>query len=117
MSTADFKDAGLYYVGILYIERHQHELNHTRTKRSCFGRRRQKRDCVEPKPPTVKEAVPNRTLIYNPAIDKDYSVKVRKYSCYYFALTQGEWSKDGCKVGMQLLLKVGDKFRMSLCKI
>lgn len=115
MSTADFKDAGLYYVGILYIDRHQLELNHTRTKRSCFGRRRQQRDCVEPKPPPVKEAVPNRTLIYNPAIGKNYSIKVRMYSCYYFALTHGEWSKDGCKVGMQLLLRALKLERNSEC--
>ena len=113
MSTADFKEAGLYFVGILYIERYQLELNHTRTKRSCFGRRRQKRDCVEPKPPPVKEPVPNRTLIYNPTTDKNYSINVRKYSCYYFSLTQGEWSKDGCKVGMHLFSRTAEFERNS----
>ena len=95
MSTADFKRTGLYYVGVLYVERDQ--LNRTRVRRSCFGRR-QKRDCVEPKPPPVKGIVYNRTLIYNPTTDQNYSVKVRKYSCYYFAFTQGQWNKDGCKV-------------------
>ena len=98
MSTADFNQTGLYYVGVLYIERSQ--LNHTRTRRSCFGRRRQKRDCVEPKPPPVKGIEYNRTLFYNPTTDQNYSVKVRKYSCYYFSLTQNQWSKDGCKVSM-----------------
>ena len=96
MSTADFNQKGLYYVGVLYVERTR--LNHTQTRRSCLGKRRQKRDCVEPKPPPVKGIEYNRTLIYNPSTDQNYSVKVRKYSCYYFALTQDQWSKVGCKV-------------------
>ena len=103
MSTADFNETGLYYIGVLYVEQDQLKLNHSRTKRSCFGKRRQKRNCVEPKPPPVKESAPNRTLIYNPAIDQNYSIKVRKYSCYYFALTQDEWRKDGCKVTEPLI--------------
>ena len=98
MSTGDFNQTGLYYVGVLYIEKSQ--LNHTRTRRSCFGRKRQKRDCVEPKPPPVRGVEYNRTLTYNPATDQNYSVKVQKYSCYYFSLTQNTWSKDGCKVRM-----------------
>ena len=85
MSTGDFNQTGLYYVGLLYIEKSQ--LNHTRTRRSCFGRKRQKRDCVEPKPPPVRGEEYNRTLTYNPSIDQNYSVKVQKYSCYYFSLT------------------------------
>ena len=101
MSTAEFNETGLYYVGVLYFERDQLKSNHSRTRRSCFGRGKQKRDCVEPKPPPVKDAVPNRTLIYNPTTDQNYSVKVRKYSCYYFALTQDEWRKDGCKVSIE----------------
>jgi len=98
ISTADFNQTGLYYVGVLYVE--QGQLNSTRVRRSCFGRRRRKkRDCVEPKPPPVKGIEYNRTLTYNPTIDQNYSVKVRKYSCYYFSLTQDKWTKDGCKVG------------------
>ena len=97
LSTADFNQTGLYYVGVLYIERGQ--LNSTRVRRSCFGRRRRKkRDCVEPKPPPVKGIEYNRTLTYNPSTDQNYSVKVRRYSCYYFSLTQDQWTKDGCKV-------------------
>ena len=99
ISTADFNQTGLYYVGVLYVERAQ--LNSTRVRRSCFRRRRRrkKRDCVEPKPPPVKGIEYNRTLTYNPTTDQNYSVKVRKYSCYYFSLTQDQWTKDGCKVG------------------
>ena len=99
VSTAGFKQRGLYYVGVLYVERGQ--LNSTRVRRSCFGRRRRrkKRDCVEPKPPPVKGIEYNRTLTYNPTTDQNYTVKVRKYSCYYFSLTQDQWTKDGCKVG------------------
>ena len=98
ISTADFNETGTYYVGVLYIERGQ--LNSTRVRRSCFGRRRRrkKRDCVEPKPPPVKGTEYNRTLTYNPTTDQNYSVKVRRYSCYYFSLTQDQWTKDGCKV-------------------
>ena len=98
LTTADFNKTGLYYVGVLYVERGQ--LNSTRVRRSCFGRRRRKkRDCVEPKPPPVKGIEYNRTLTYNPTTDQNYSVKVRRYSCYYFSLTQDQWTKDGCKVG------------------
>ncbi|XP_068680257.1 LOW QUALITY PROTEIN: polycystin-1-like protein 2 [Montipora foliosa] len=106
MSTADFNETGLYYIGILYVDLSNSKLNHTRKKRSCFGRRRQKRDCVEPKPPPVKENLRNRTLVYDPSTDHNYSVKVRLYSCYYFALTQGDWRKDGCKVGSETNDKV-----------
>ena len=98
MSTADFNQTGLYYVGVLYVE----YLSRARVRRSCFGRRRRrrkKRDCVEPKPPPVKGIEYNRTLIFNPSTDQNYSLKVRQYSCYYFSLTQGQWTKDGCKVG------------------
>ena len=99
ISTADLNETGTYYVGVLYIERGQ--LNSTRVRRSCFGRRRRrkKRDCVEPKPPPVKGIEYNRTLIFNPSTDQNYSLKVRLYSCYYFSLTQDQWTKDGCKVG------------------
>jgi len=95
MSTADFNQTGLYFVGVLYVE----QLSRTRFRRSCFGRRRKKRDCVEPKPPPVKGIEYNRTLIFNPSTDQNYSLKVRQYSCYYFSLTQNQWTKDGCKVG------------------
>ena len=37
MSTANFKQTGTYYVGVLYAE--SGELNRTRVRRSCFGRR------------------------------------------------------------------------------
>ena len=96
MSTADFNQTGLYYVGVLYVE----QLSRTRIRRSCFGRRRRKkRDCVEPKPPPVKGIEYNRTLIFNSSTDQNYSLKVRLYSCYYFSLKQDQWTKDGCKVG------------------
>jgi len=97
MSTADFNQTGVYYVGVLYAE----QLSSTRFRRSCLlRRRRKKRDCVEPKPPPVKGIEYNRTLIFNPITDQNYSLKVRQYSCYYFSLTQDQWTKDGCKVGI-----------------
>ncbi|XP_022808988.1 polycystic kidney disease protein 1-like 2 [Stylophora pistillata] len=99
MSTEHFNQTGLYYVGILYVEDTHLQLNRTRTRRSCLGKRRERRDCVEPKPPPVKGIEYNRTLIYNPFTDQNYTIKVRKYSCYYFDLTQDQWSKEGCKVG------------------
>lgn len=98
MSTEHFNQTGLYYVGILYVEDTHLQLNRTRTRRSCLGKRRERRDCVEPKPPPVKGIEYNRTLIYNPFTDQNYTIKVRKYSCYYFDLTQDQWSKEGCKV-------------------
>ena len=101
MSTANFKQTGTYYVGVLYAE--SGELNRTRVRRSCFERRRKKRDCVEPKPPPPLKGIEySRTLTYNSSTDQNYSVSVRKYSCYYFSLTQDKWIKDGCKVGWNL---------------
>ena len=99
MSTVDFNQTGLYYVGVLYVE----QVSGIRVRRSCFGRRRKKRDCVEPKPPPLKGIEYNRTLTFNPSTDQNYSVKVLQYSCYYFSLTQDEWTKDGCKVGSKYL--------------
>ncbi|PFX12506.1 location of vulva defective 1-like [Stylophora pistillata] len=99
MSTEHFNQTGLYYVGILYVESTHDQLNRTRTRRSCLGKKREKRDCVEPKPPPVSGINYNRTLIYNPFTDQNYTITVRKYRCYYFALTQDQWSKEGCKVG------------------
>ena len=99
MSIKEVVQLGLYYVGVLYFEKG--ELNRTRVRRSCLGGHRVRRDCVEPKPPPVKGTVYNATLNYNPNTDRNYSVKVRKYSCYYFSLTQDEWSTDGCKVKYQ----------------
>ena len=114
MSAAEFNLTGLYHVGVVYFEKDK--LNHTRTRRSCFGRRRQKRDCVEPKPPPLKGIEYNRTLIYNPTTDQNYSVKVRKYSCYYFSLTQDQWSKDGCKVSMRSsLILSGTSYEVESC--
>ena len=96
MSTANFKQTGTYYVGVLNAD--GGDWNRTRVRRSCFGRRRKKRDCVEPKPPPLKGIEYNRVLTYNSSTDQSYSVIVRKYSCYYFSLTQDRWIKDGCKV-------------------
>ena len=96
MSTANFKQTGTYHVGVLNAD--SGDWNRTRVRRSCFGRRRKKRDCVEPKPPPLKGIEYNRVLTYNSSTDQNYSVIVRKYSCYYFSLTQDRWIKDGCKV-------------------
>ena len=96
MPTATFKQTGTYYVGVLYAD--GGHLNRTRVRRSCFGRRRKKRDCVEPKPPPLKGIEYDRTLTYNSSTDRNYSVIVRRYSCYHFSLTQDKWIKDGCKV-------------------
>ena len=90
---------GLYYLGVL---RHENKTErHKRSRRSCFGQRRQKRACVEDKdpPPTLATFV-NKTLIpqYDPQTDVNYTINIDKQKCLYWSITMQMWTSEGCKV-------------------
>lgn len=90
---------GLYYFGVLISQKEAKE--ERRSRRSCFGKRRQKRACVEDKdpPPTPATAV-NKSIIpqYDPRTDVNYTVKIAKQNCLYWSDSKQKWTSDGCKV-------------------
>ena len=87
---------GSYYIGILYDKSDQERMR-KRKRRSCFGKRRQKRSCVEfkelPKPDNI-------TLIpvYDPKTDVNYSMNVEKEECLFWNRKAERWQSNGCKV-------------------
>ncbi|XP_044184816.1 polycystic kidney disease protein 1-like 2 [Acropora millepora] len=88
---------GSYYIGILY-DKSEQERKRNRKRRSCFGKRRQKRSCVEVKEPPKIE---NVTLIpvYDPKTDVNYSMNVEEEECLFWNRTAEKWQSNGCKVG------------------
>jgi len=88
---------GSYYIGILYDKSEQERIR-KRKRRSCFGKRRWKRSCVEfkelPKPENI-------TLIpvYDPKTDANYSMNVEEEKCLFWNRKADKWQSDGCKVG------------------
>ncbi|XP_044184688.1 polycystic kidney disease protein 1-like 2 [Acropora millepora] len=88
---------GSYYIGILY-DKNEQERKRNHKRRSCFGKRRQKRSCVEfkelPKPENI-------TLIpvYDPKTDVNYSMNVEEEECLFWNRTAEKWQSNGCKVG------------------
>ncbi|XP_015778540.1 PREDICTED: uncharacterized protein LOC107356405 [Acropora digitifera] len=86
---------GSYYIGILYDKSEQERIR-KRKRRSCFGKRRWKRSCVEfkelPKPENV-------TLIpvYDPKTDANYSMNVEEEKCLFWNRKADKWQSDGCK--------------------
>ena len=87
---------GSYYIGILYDKSEQERIR-KRKRRSCFGKRRWKRSCVEfkelPKPENI-------TLIpvYDPKTDANYSMNVEEEKCLFWNRKADKWQSDGCKV-------------------
>ena len=87
---------GSYYIGILYDKSEQERIR-KRKRRSCFGKRRQKRSCLEFKElPTLE----NITLIpvYDPKTDVNYSMNVEEEECLFWNRTAEKWQSNGCKV-------------------
>ncbi|KAK2571916.1 Polycystin-2 [Acropora cervicornis] len=88
---------GSYYIGILYDNSEQERMR-KRKRRSCFGKRRWKRSCVEfkelPKPENI-------TLIpvYDPKTDVNYSMNVEEEECLFWNRKAERWQSNGCKVG------------------
>ena len=87
---------GSYYIGILYDKSEQERMR-KRKRRSCFGKHRQKRSCVEfkelPKPENI-------TLIpvYDPKTDANYSMNIEEEKCLFWNRKAEKWQSDGCKV-------------------
>ena len=87
---------GSYYIGILY-DKSEQERKRNRKRRSCFGKRRQKRSCVEVKELPKPE---NITLIpvYDPKTDVNYSMNVEEEECLFWNRMAEKWQSNGCKV-------------------
>ena len=87
---------GSYYIGILYDKSEQERIR-KRKRRSCFGKRRHKRSCVEfkelPKPENI-------TLIpvYDPKTDANYSLNAEEEECLFWNRKVEKWQSNGCKV-------------------
>ena len=94
--------SGSYYIGILYDNSEQERMR-KRKRRSCFGKRRWKRSCVEfkelPKPENV-------TLIpvYDPKTDVNYSINVEEEECLFWNRKVERWQSNGCKVRSSRML-------------
>lgn len=91
---------GSYFIGILG-EKTPGRKSVTRKKRSCFGRGRQKRSCVEVKdPPPTPPQYKNKTVKpqYEALKDANYTLRVRLGGCVYWSPEQEKWVTDGCKV-------------------
>ena len=94
------RKSGPYFIGILGQKIHGQKSS-TRKKRSCFGRVRQKRSCIEVKdPPPTPASFKNVTVTpeYDSLTDVNYTLSIRLSSCVYWSHAQEKWITDGCKV-------------------
>ena len=85
------------YVGLLSLgEKNISE--HSRKRRSCFGRGRQRRSCVGVKDPPPNGF--NKTVFpqYDPSTDINYSLTISQSICLYWSTTKEKWTSEGCKV-------------------
>ena len=86
------------YVGLLSLgEKNVSE--HSRKRRSCFGRGRQRRSCVGVKDPPLEGF--NKTVMptYDSTTDVNYTMTMSQSSCLYWSTTKEKWTSEGCKVG------------------
>ncbi|PFX12876.1 Polycystic kidney disease 2-like 1 protein [Stylophora pistillata] len=86
---------GQYYIGIQY-EKGEGELQSRRKKRSCSGRGRQKRSCVEVKEPLRPENITVKP-VYDPKTDVNYSMNLLEESCLFWDGIEERWLSRGCK--------------------
>ena len=73
----------------------------SRQKRSCFGNRRQKRSCVQVKdPPPTPPQSKNVSVVpvYDPAISRNYTMRVALGSCVFWSEKLQMWTTEGCQV-------------------
>ena len=89
---------GPYYIGILY-EKDSNGPQRVRTKRSCFGRGRQKRSCVEPKDPPRPENITIKP-VYDSKTDVNYSMNILEESCLFWDSREEHWLSRGCRVSL-----------------
>lgn len=93
---------GTHFIGIRYTP-HLPEMNNTqsrtRVKRSCRGANgRQKRSCVEVKPPPLPENI--LKLQFQNNSDVQYDLFITMGLCMYWSPEDDEWTNRGCKVGI-----------------
>ena len=89
---------GVIYVGILSLGENN-ITEHSRKRRSCFGRGRQRRSCVGVKDPPLQGL--NKSVIpkYDPLTDVNYTMTMSQSNCLYWSTTMEKWTSEGCKVG------------------
>ena len=86
---------GTYYIGVL--NQKDDKKGKRRKKRSCFGRGRQKRSCVEFKDPPRPKNITVKP-VYDPMTDVNYSLSIMEEECMFWDSTEERWSSRGCKV-------------------
>ena len=88
---------GAYFVGVLYNDSANEASR--RQKRSCFGKGRERRSCVEPKDPPRPPSF-STTIVptYDPMTDANYSLSAQEDKCLFWNNTADQWSSQGCKV-------------------
>ena len=102
------RKSGTYFIGLLGEKIYGHKRT-DREKRSCFGRHRHKRSCVEVKdPPPTPPSYKNVTVTpeYHPLTDANYTLRARLGSCVYWSSEQKKWTTDGCKVRRRFKLSL-----------
>ena len=98
------KKPGKYYLAV--VTHSNSARPHMRQKRSCFGKRRQKRSCVEVKsPPPTPPQGENVSVVpvYDPSTDHNYTFTVAMGSCVYWSDMRQRWITDGCRVSCRKL--------------
>ncbi|XP_078376213.1 polycystin family receptor for egg jelly-like [Oculina patagonica] len=91
---------GKYFLGVQSSNRSVIN-SRKRIKRSCLGKRREKRSCVEVKdPPPTPPQSKNVTVVpvYDPETDQNYTLTVALGSCVYWSGERQMWITDGCQV-------------------
>ncbi|XP_078363993.1 polycystin family receptor for egg jelly-like [Oculina patagonica] len=90
-------EPGLLYVGLLFLGA-KNASEHSRKRRSCFGRGRERRSCVDVKDPPPKGVYKKVVLQYDPITDVNYTLSITQSSCLYWSEGEEKWSSYGCKV-------------------
>ena len=93
---------GPYYIGILY-DNDDKAPQSRRSKRSCSGRGRQKRSCVEVKDPQRPENITVKP-VYDPKTDVNYSVNLLEERCLFWDSGEEHWISRGCRVSLLFLI-------------
>ncbi|XP_078351521.1 polycystin family receptor for egg jelly-like isoform X1 [Oculina patagonica] len=90
-------EPSLLYVGLLFLGA-KNASEHSRKRRSCFGRGRERRSCVGVKDPPPKGVYKTIVPQYDPITDVNYTFTISQSSCLYWSEDEEKWSSYGCKV-------------------
>ncbi|XP_078351506.1 polycystin family receptor for egg jelly-like isoform X2 [Oculina patagonica] len=90
-------EPGLLYVSLLFLGA-KNVTEHSRKKRSCFGRGRVRRSCVDVKDPPLEGVYKTVVPQYDQSTDVNYTFSITQSSCLYWSEDDEMWSSYGCKV-------------------